>query len=313
MLEILLKQIDGSSSATRCLLRYDIAAKGGETRFESLCGCYSNERKVLMGYHEDISELTKTQLMTFGRSRVRFYHTYITKQLKQPKKKTTMVGSVCHAVLLEDKPLNDVFKVYPASCLKSDGAINSKPAEAFRADNPDCENFGKLKDELQILSVLAAVRESQLAPLIEAAHEREETHYGEYNGRAIKCKPDFYSPGIIYDLKFTATADDPDIARNFRNFKYWLQDAHYSACVGGDPVFRFWVVETSFPYRIKSRCYNVPGRENAREKWVKMMDEFIIAENSNNWEDETHVEYDVSPWDVDANEDGELVDIGEAT
>lgn len=266
-----------------------------------------------MGYHDDTTALTKSQLMTFLKSPVDYYHTFVTRLMNKPRPKSVMIGSVCHAVLLECKPLNDVFKLYPDSCLKSDGSINGKPAASFREDYPECEAFGKVRDELKILSVLAAVRESQLGALIDAADEREQEKHGEYNGRAIKCKPDFYSPGIIYDLKFTEDISDDQVARNFRRFKYWFQDAHYSAVVGGNPTFRFWVVETSFPYRIKSRVYNAIGRENAIEKWRVTMDRFIEAESTGVWEDETHAEYDVSPWDVNADEDGELVDIGEAS
>lgn len=266
-----------------------------------------------MSYHEDISKLTKTQLATHMRSPVEFYHTYITRKMPKNATKPMATGSVCHAVLLEDHTLSSVFHVYPDSCLKSNGAINPGPAASYREDHPEVIAFGKRADEFQILSVLAAVRESKLGSLIELASEREEERIGEYNGRAIKCKPDFAYENIIYDLKFVAQLAEPMLERNFKRFQYWLQDAHYSACVGGDVTFRFWTVETTFPYRIFSRNYNAIARERAREKWEIEMDRFIAAEAANDWTEETHKEYDLSPWDLDANEEGELVDIGEAS
>lgn len=256
----------------------------------------------MLDYHSDTTHLTKTQLATFLKSPVDYYHTFVTGKMPRKKSLAMMVGSVCHSVLLEDKKLSDVFSVYPASCLKSNGAINPKPAEQFRADNPGIE-VGKERDEWQILSVLAAVRESELGKLIELAHYREHVMYGLYKGRAIKCKPDFYYPGLIYDLKFSEDISDVQVAQNFRRFKYWFQDAHYSACVGGNPGFRFWVVETKFPYRIKSRNYNEIAREIATDKWRRTMDRFIEAEETDTWIDETHAEYGLSQYETGVIED----------
>ncbi len=260
---------------------------------------------MTLDYHNDTTHLTKSQLATFLKSPVEYYHTFVTGKMRKKRPKTTMIGSVCHAVLLEGRALQDVFIAYPDSCLKSDGSINPKPAAQFRYDNTGKE-VGKNKDEWQILSLIAAVRESKLAALIDAADEREQTKIGSYKGRPIKCRPDFYSPGIIYDLKFSEDISDAMIWSNFKRFKYWLQDAHYTACFEEKPAFRFWVCETQFPYRIKTRTFNPIAREMATDKWRRTMDRFIEAESTGVWEDETDAVYGLSEWDIGA-EDEELV------
>lgn len=214
-----------------------------------------------------------------------------------------MLGSVCHAVLLEQRKLTDCFLVYPENCLKSDGSINGKPAKQFRSDNPDAVGFGKVWERSEIERVLQAVNDHELGSLIECADEREQEILGEYNGRKIKCKPDFYSPGIIYDLKFMEDVSLPQIKRSFRNFSYWLQDAHYSAVVGGNPGFRFWLVETKYPYRIKTVVYDDRSREIANDQWRRSMDCFIQAEKDGEWVEDSNITLTLNPWDMPDEEE----------
>ena len=260
-----------------------------------------------MNYHTDWKELTKTMLATFNKSPVDFYETYITGRMRKKATAPMMIGSVCHAVLLEGKDLDEAFLVYPDDCLKVDGSINGKPAAKFRSEHPNAIGFGKVKERSEISNVLRAVRDHELGSLIALADEREQEVRGSYKGRAIKCKPDFWSSGIIYDLKFMEDVSLPQIKRSFKNFSYWLQDAHYSAVVGGNPKFRFWLVETQYPYRIKTVVYDQRSREIAADQWRRSMDCFIQAEKSNEWVEETSIELTLSPWDLpDQEEEAEL-------
>jgi len=260
-----------------------------------------------MSYHTDTSKLTKTQLATFIKSPVEFKETFITRLMEKKSTKQMALGSVCHAVLLEQKRLDKCFLIYPMSCLKSDGSINGKPAKEFREQHPDAIGFGKYQEFCDIERVLIAVHRHELGKLIDRADEREMEMVGEYNGRAIKCKPDFWCPGIIYDLKFMEDISIGQVKRNFKNFSYWLQDAHYSAVVGSNPGFRFWIVETKYPYRIKTVVYDERSREIARDSWRRSMDKFIEAELADVWTEPTEIELTLSPWDMpDQDEETEL-------
>ena len=260
-----------------------------------------------MSYHTDISKLTKTQLATWIKSPVEFRETFITRLMAKKSTKQMALGSVCHAVLLERKHLEDCFVIYPDSCLKSDGSINGKPAKEYREQHPEAIGFGKYAEYVEIERVLVAVHRHELGKLIAMAHERETEVVGEYNGRAIKCKPDFWCPGIIYDLKFMEDISIGQIKRSFKNFSYWLQDAHYSAVVGGNPGFRFWLVETKYPYRIKTVVYDARSREIGRASWQKSMDKFIECEQADVWSEPTEIELTLSPWDMpDETEEAEL-------
>lgn len=264
-----------------------------------------------MDYHNDTTHITKSMLSTFMDSPRDYYEQYITR-LKRRKEATRpmVVGSVCHAVLLQGMDFEKAFVVYPDSCLKVDGTLNGKSAAAFRADNPDAIGFGKQGDDVAISNVLFAVEEHALGSLIRQAQLREEVILGTYENRGIKCKPDFLCDDVIYDLKFMDDVSESAIRRSFKRFRYWLQDAHYSA-VCESAVFRFWVVETEYPFRIKSVVYDERSREIADEAWGNAMDALIACEKAGVFEDNNSLTLTLSPWEVGADDEGELVDIGD--
>lgn len=264
-----------------------------------------------MSYHTDTEYITKTMLATFMDSPRDYYEQYVTRLLsRKTPTRQMVVGSVCHAVLLEDVPFDQAFCIYPESCLKSDGTLNGKTAPAFRADNPQAIGFGKAGEDRAILQVLEAIQDHPLGQLIAQAQYREKEIRSEYHKRGIKCKPDFHSDSLIYDLKFMEDVSEPAIRRSFKRFRYWLQDAHYSITSDADG-FRFWVVETQYPYRIKSVVYDDRSREIAGEAWYAAMDRLIECEKSGTFEDANALTLTLSPWEVGADDDGELVDIGE--
>lgn len=255
-------------------------------------------------------------LATFIKSPVDYFETFVTCKMAKKPTKQMVTGNVCHAVLLEGKALDDCFLVYPESCLNKNGAINPKPASEFRecalALDKNVIGFGKARELIEIDKVLSAINRHELGKLISQADHREHTMHGAYNGRKIKCKPDFYWPGLIYDLKFMEDVSPGQINRSFRNFSYWLQDAHYSAVVGGNPGFRFWIVETQYPYRIKTRKYDARSREIGHDSWRRWMDCFIQAELSNEWVDgDADAEMTLSPYDMPDQDEEEIEDASE--
>jgi hypothetical protein len=100
------------------------------------------------------------------------------------------------------------------------------------------------------------------------------------------------------------------IRRSFKRFRYWLQDAHYTT-VCESQAFRFWVVETQYPFRIKSVVYDDRSREIARDAWGKAISYLMACELSGVFEDANALTLTLSPWEVGADDDGELVELGD--
>lgn len=262
-------------------------------------------------YHDDFSCVSKTMLSLFLHSRQEYYLTYVTRQMppKQPTK-VMLAGQVLHAVLLEDKRLDDIVMVYPASCLKSDGSLNGSPAARFRDDYP---GFICVKDserdqfEVCINSVLG---NRELGSVLTAAKHREQRFDAEVCGVKCRAKPDIVCDmgkyAAVYDLKFSEQVDPDSWRRTSKRLHYWLQDSHYSAVLNqsiGKPVqFRFALIEVNFPFRVQWKWYDPKSREDARDAHRKILHDLSDCHRTGKWSDNWQEEMVLEPWDIEQDE-----------
>lgn len=275
-------------------------------------------------YHADES-VSKTKLNHFATSPRMYAHYYVWKDAEPPKPKTEMVlGSAVHAVLLEDFAIENCVAVYPDDCLKSNGAINPKPAREFEAAN-DGKFIMKRDLATELENICEAVQRHELGKLVthpEAVFEKPEFWTCETTGLPCRLMCDFYLDMgheiIAYDLKTTENILPSGVRRVSKGLRYWLQDAHYSAglaAIFGKPVrFRYWFVETRFPYRIAPWEYSPQSREIGREAYQQLMRRLAERHQANNWDDDWVgcVNYlQLNPWEVGADEEGEVAYVGE--
>lgn len=249
------------------------------------------------GYHNDFNSVSKTMLSCFHGSPCEFERYYVSRVAKPPKPKAVTLGSICHAVLLEGKSLNDVAKVYPDDCLKSNGAINPKPAREWGATLGLGEYAVKEVFREQCAALLDGIKSHQVLKLIELADGREEPIYWTDPVSILdcRCRPDFYSrvdgEVVCYDLKFTSQVKPYEFWRTARSFKYWMQDAHYSRGLsltnGGCPVrFVFWAIEDTAPYRIARYEYTQDSRENAAQETAATLEQLGKCYDNDEWLDD---------------------------
>jgi hypothetical protein len=266
-------------------------------------------------YHKDFSRVSKTMLNLFYDSAFEYAETYIFGRMETKKQTKQMdTGGLLHSILLEKKELKDLVLEYPSSCLKSNGDLNGKPAAQFRADNPGviC-----LKDTSEIQTAISAILKGLLKDWFAivdhpGTHIEETIHFE--TPIPSRCKPDvFVDMGdhiICYDLKCTATFRPRDFLRTAKRFRYWLQDAHYSAGLIETflkPVqFRFVVCEVVPPYRSQIRWYDERSREIARDSRLNKLMELSKRTESGNWIDDYSQELIVSPWDLGDTTEEEL-------
>lgn len=265
-------------------------------------------------YHDDTKTISKTMLNVFCDSPVEFNLMFNQKTMaKKSPTKQMEIGTVLHEVLLEKKKITDVVEEYPQSCFKSNGAINPKPAGEFRKSVYP-RIAVKTATLNQIIECADSIAGSALNDAIQQCSEFEKRHDATIEDVACRCKPDMLVEledfALIYDLKFC----DPKPSafnRSARMFRYWLQDAHYSAVVGaeiGKPVhFRFFAVEPVFPYRIQCYWYTERQREIAGEFHRKKLQELRECKDSNTWEDAWPNVLTLNAWDVESeSEEPEL-------
>lgn len=84
-------------------------------------------------YHEDYDHVSATMLKDFDESPKAFCGYYVTKTKPRPAPTATMdIGSVVHAVFLEQRRLEDIATEYPPCCLDRTGSLNPTKASQFR-------------------------------------------------------------------------------------------------------------------------------------------------------------------------------------
>lgn len=260
-------------------------------------------------YHSDYSSVSKTMLNLFYDSPQDFYLTYITRE-KQPKgvKKRGVIGSILHAMILEDAQMDDCVLVYPDDCLKSNGDLNGKSAAEFRADNTGyhflkAEEYGAVDQACK-----AIMARPDIQYILANATSREQRYDAELCGVPCKCKPDILCERKthieIVDIKCMECIYPDQWRRSSKRFRYWLQQAHYSSVVtdalGKRVVWKFLAIETVFPFRTQWYEYanEVVAIDSHRNKLTDLKRRMDTGDWADNWESVTTVE----PWDTGDDE-----------
>lgn len=244
-------------------------------------------------YHEDREHLSNTALKLFDHDPLIYYHTWVeTPPSIVPDEPEDHVdfGSAAHDILLHFRPIDEVVVAYPESCINKNGGLIGLSAEKFRLNNAD-RICMKDEDIDRLLNVIEKVRTSQLGPLLEDAHKHEEPMYWEELGIKCRMKPDFFynlpEKTVNYDLKFSEDISDIGFSRSAEACKWWLQDVHYSAgaiiLYEKPSEFRFWSVESKFPYRIFERSFPPRDREIAMKRRRRLLLNLLECRKTGDW------------------------------
>lgn len=254
-------------------------------------------------YHEDTSHLTKTALTVFCDSPVEYYHQYITHKMPFKKQTATMIdGTVLHALFLEAKKLDDVVGVYPDDCINKAGGLIGANTKKHRSANPNLY-WMKEQDRDRIKTTYERLKDTAIGDAIGECSEFEQTMRAKVYGSLCKCRPDIAGDlgpyWVVYDLKFTPTIRQ--FPQSSRAFRYWLQDAHYSAVIreltGKPVVFKFIAAETAFPYRVSIHSYNPIKREMAAKFHKSKVLDLQACLASNVWKDNIDEDLPLNEWD----------------
>lgn len=260
-------------------------------------------------YHSDVSAISKSMLSDFMDSALDYYHIYITglKPRKKPTRKMK-IGTICHAMLLEHKTLDEACIVYPYSCIDTSGKLKSKKAAEFEASVPN--RVAVKEDFIPVIeATIKNARASEFGSLLDLHMDNAkfETRIDEeLYGLPCKCRPDIHillkDQIVVPDLKFGVVKPD-DFWRNANGrFRYWLQQAHYSAILTkryGLPVnWTFWAFETEFPYRVKPYWYDARSAEIASEQHKVEIRKLKQCYDTNKWDDDFSSEGMLNPWNI---------------
>lgn len=260
-------------------------------------------------YHMDYASVSRTMLKLFRQSRVEFNLTYNTRELP-PWEPTppALLGTVLHAMLLEDVPLDDLVLWYPQDVLNVRGGLIGSRASDFREANPG-RVYMKEQDYDGIESAVKSVlSRPDIGAMLNAATHKENRFDAEVFGLPCRCKPDIFADMgdylAVYDLKFSKNVDPDSWRRTSKRLALWLQDAFYSRLLQakfGKPVqFRFCNIETKAPYRVQWYWYVAASREMAFDEHKRLMFDLKHCYETGVWEDGWASECILEPWDFNS-------------
>lgn len=274
-------------------------------------------------YHDVIDPISKSQLAIFHDDPELFEQIFVARSMPRPEVgKAGVIGKVVHAWLLEERELSSMLVRIPADCLKSDGAINRKRLDAFMG----ASELIPVKDaEYEEIADALAYWSGPLRDLFrrdELGYQAEGTFTGKPADIRTKCRPDVHvlrdSGPVLFDIKASANIDDRSFNRSAREFRYWLQDAHYTNTIAEplrinplDVPFYFVTLETRFPYRVHVREYDEPSRIRANDEWAALLDAYAHARETGVYEHRRSRFVTVRDWELPLTSD-QLVEWSEA-
>lgn len=274
-------------------------------------------------YHSETDSLSASQLKIFRKSPRDYYEQFVTG--KMPKRESTlsmMLGTICHAMLLERKSIDDIARCYPTSCLNVNGGLIGAKARDFEEK---IYPVLAIKDDMyeQAIQICESVLATQsrngvpsIGDVLKTGAQFEQRIDAVLDGVACRAKPDIHTELAdvipIHDLKFCERMYPDEWWGIAKRLQYWLQDAHYSRIAMErykKPVtFRFWAISVTYPFRVQMYQYDDVSREIAMEYHSKQLAEFAACKASGSWEDRWDSTGTISPWEVGANESGDIMD-----
>lgn len=202
----------------------------------------------------------------------------------------------------------------------SDGPLNPKTSKPYGAEslayqewsaaNPGVIVLGQRdRADLDMMDqrMPLAVREI----LTDTLGEPESSYYQTLAGVAVKCRPDWISKGVIYDIKTIGNMADAE--KHISRYKYWFSHAWYRMVVkaetGRSMPFRFLFAEKSPPYRWRIIDIDADWIGYADATVDRVLCEIAVAQDSGDYSDRGEVSVMASQptWegDDDLEEEGE--------
>lgn len=180
------------------------------------------------------------------------------------------LGTAAHSVILEGDTSSIV--VVEADSWLTKAAKEAKTAALAAGKQPLLN-----KEWSQIRAMQDAVMAQPVAREAFTGHKAEQSVFWDEDGLLLKCRPDAWKPGALFDLKSTLTADPNEFGKTAANFGYHQSAAHYidgvEAATGETLPFYFVLAEKTAPYfvsvvELDDEALNIGRALNDRAKRI---------------------------------------------
>lgn len=157
------------------------------------------------------------------------------------------LGTAAHSLILEGDTSSIVV-------VEADNWLTKAAKEAKAAALAEGMQPLLSKEWAQIRAMQDAVMAHPAAAAAFTGHKAEQSVFWDEDGLLLKCRPDAWKPGALFDLKSTLTADPNEFGKTAANFGYHQSAAHYidgvKAATGETLPFYFVLAEKTAPYLV---------------------------------------------------------------
>jgi hypothetical protein len=262
-------------------------------------------------YFADCDAVSQSMLKLVADRRMVLYHaSFVARRLPFTEPSRAMeLGTAIHGCILEGKALDDVLRVIPPNCLKSNGAINPVPTAEFKASLPPGCAAVKMEELHGVVAAVDAVR-TRIGKLLELPQVLfERAIYWTHPTTGLRCrmKADIIADVgpfiLVTDLKTTDDAEASKFRQKIIQMKYWIQAAQYTEGVRlwakdvlnvSKPVqFRFLAIERDGLCQCSEHMLMPGDMAQAEDSRDRLMKRLAEAYKENRWHDE---------WEQEVNE-----------
>lgn len=157
------------------------------------------------------------------------------------------IGTAAHSLILEGDTSGVV--IVDAPDWRTKAAKEAKDEAAATGKIALLE-----KEWAPIQAMHASVMSHPQARAALTGHKAEQSVFWEEEYLALKCRPDAWQPGKLWDLKTTIDASPNSFGKTAHNYGYHQSAAHYidgvKALTGEELPFGFILVEKTAPYLV---------------------------------------------------------------
>lgn len=190
------------------------------------------------------------------------------------------LGSAVHTAVLEPEEFVDRYVKAPLCDRRT------KAGKALWAEfQEEYQSHIVLSDQdwQTCMDMADAVKRNPQASRLLRNGQAEYSYFWEERSREMKCRPDYLTDDYIVDLKTAMDASPSGFAKSVMNFRYHVQQAHYTAGRGMPDEFYFIAVEKTAPYLVGVYVLDPAFLEMGLDERERNLDTLERCEESGEW------------------------------
>jgi exodeoxyribonuclease VIII len=197
---------------------------------------------------------SKSALVLFKQSPIKFYHEYILKQKEQKQSDDLLLGTLVHSLVLEPETIDKQYYVYE----HISRAKNTGKAQAKELEEIEKSGLMPIKQDIfdEAKKMSECVLNNSIAKSIIEQSAKEKSLYwvDELTGLTFKSRPDLLGNKITGDLKTCKDITNYGFSKSCLDWGYFLQAGMAKLAMQANDLdferFVFICVSKSDPYEV---------------------------------------------------------------